>query len=202
MREAPAPHAVHKFGGAALGDAPAIQRVVALLAECAPGGRVVVTSALSGVTDALLAAAALAALGDAHQAADDARRLRERHHDVASALLEGDVLDAARAAIDASYDALDALLTGVSEARRIDARVTDLVLSRGERLAAMLVCGALAGTGVRAHVMDAASATPRPTWPAPPRPRTRSSSPRSSAARRWWCPASSAPAPMDRPTTS
>jgi aspartokinase/homoserine dehydrogenase 1 len=155
MREAPAPHAVHKFGGAALGDAPAIQRVVALLAECAPGGRVVVTSALSGVTDALLAAATLAALGDAHQAADDARRLRERHHDVASALLEGDVLDAARAAIDASYDALDALLTGVSEARRIDARVTDLVLSRGERLAAMLVCGALAGTGVRAHVMDA-----------------------------------------------
>ena len=155
MREAPAPLAVHKFGGAALTDASAIRRVVALLAEGASGGRVVVTSALSGVTDALLAAATVAATGDAHGAADDARRLRERHHDVARALLEGDARDAARAAIDASYDALDLLLAGVSEARHVDARTTDLVLSRGERLAAMLVCGALASVGVPARVMDA-----------------------------------------------
>ena len=48
--------AVHKFGGAALANAAAITNVGDILAESAGQARLVVTSALQGVTNALLAA--------------------------------------------------------------------------------------------------------------------------------------------------
>jgi len=53
------PLEVHKFGGASLADPAAIRRAIAILAE-RPGRRVVVVSAMAGVTDLLLTAAAKA----------------------------------------------------------------------------------------------------------------------------------------------
>ena len=60
MRTIANPISVHKFGGAALANADAIRAVVNILAG-ASGERVVVTSALAGVTDILLNIARAAA---------------------------------------------------------------------------------------------------------------------------------------------
>ena len=58
------PH-IHKFGGASLADAAAIGHAVGIVLAQRPGPLVVVVSAMSGVTDALLDGAARAARGDA-----------------------------------------------------------------------------------------------------------------------------------------
>src|SRR5206468_3744238 len=76
---------VHKFGGAALSDAGSIRRAADIVsAHRGAGGAgarpsVVVTSALAGVTDALIAAGAHAAGGDAAALEHDIESLRERH---------------------------------------------------------------------------------------------------------------------------
>src|SRR5215213_8498028 len=79
---------VHKFGGAALADAGAIAGVVRLLALDRTGTRrVVAASALMGVTDALVQAAATAASGDLDGALAAARELCARHQGVATELM-------------------------------------------------------------------------------------------------------------------
>ena len=60
MRTIANPISVHKFGGAALANADAIRAVVKILSGTS-GERVVVTSALAGVTDILLNIARAAA---------------------------------------------------------------------------------------------------------------------------------------------
>lgn len=91
---------VHKFGGAALANAQAIESVVALLART-NGMRVIVTSALAGVTDVLLSVARAASTGDLAIAQADARLLHERHLRVIELI---DASDAPlRQYIDASF---------------------------------------------------------------------------------------------------
>ncbi|HEV7839813.1 MAG TPA: hypothetical protein VGO75_17210, partial [Gemmatimonadaceae bacterium] len=90
MPSATHPIAIHKFGGAALAGAAAIAHVGALLAEPSDERRVVVTSALHGVTDSLLRAIHHATEGDALGADTIARELRELHASVADALVTGE----------------------------------------------------------------------------------------------------------------
>ncbi len=150
---------VHKFGGAALADAAAIARIVALLGPTSPGDRrVVVTSALLGVTDGLLAAAEAAASGEVERAAAIAADLRALHAAVADAFAE-DRETAARdltTATNASFAELDALLVQIGRARELSPSMRDLVVARGERLAARLLGFALASRGIASEVVDAA----------------------------------------------
>jgi aspartokinase len=96
---------VHKFGGAALADAGAIASVVRLLALDRTGvRRVVAASALMGVTDALVHAAASAAGGDLDGALAAARELCARHQGVAAELMLDSPAIAER--IDASFEEL------------------------------------------------------------------------------------------------
>src|SRR5579859_6594158 len=89
-RRVAVPIEVHKFGGRALETADSIRHVVEILAARPDSARrVVVASALFGVTDALLSAALLAAAGELERAREAAREIRERHIGVAETLLEG-----------------------------------------------------------------------------------------------------------------
>jgi aspartate kinase len=78
MSPARQPLEVHKFGGASLADPAAIRRAIAILAQ-RPGRRVVVVSAMAGVTDLLLTAASKARSGDVASALQTAAALRDRH---------------------------------------------------------------------------------------------------------------------------
>src|SRR2546430_12375918 len=81
------PPQIHKFGGASLADAAAIGHAVGIVMAQRPAALVVVVSAMSGVTDALLDGAARAARGDASQVRAAAEALRAQHAAAARALV-------------------------------------------------------------------------------------------------------------------
>ncbi|MDA0214260.1 MAG: aspartate kinase, partial [Planctomycetota bacterium] len=144
---------VHKFGGAALANAQAIESVVELITHTS-GMRIIVTSALAGVTDVLLSVARAAASGDLVLAHTDARLLHERHLRVIELIDPSDA--PLRQYIDESFAQLAELLVSVAHEKTLSARMSDAIISRGERIAAQIVACALRATGVCAAVVDAA----------------------------------------------
>ena len=79
---------VLKFGGTSVGSADAIRQAAAVAAHHRDAGHevVVVTSAMSGVTDLLLASAHAAATGDLGRFLDIAASIRAKHLDACAAL--------------------------------------------------------------------------------------------------------------------
>ncbi len=147
---------VHKFGGASLADAAAVRHAVGIL-QSRPGPRVVVVSAMGGVTDLLLEAAERARAGDVVAAYKAAETLRERHHSAAKALVtSGAVRNELLAFVDAQVDELETLAKGLSILRELTPRTSDFLVARGERLSARLVTAALLSAGVKTRYVDAA----------------------------------------------
>src|ERR1051325_3980908 len=141
---------VHKFGGAALADADAIRRVINIVARD-DAQRVVVASAMLGVTDELLALAHSPGNVESYRIALNA--LRERHTSVARALGIDD--EKLHADLGRSFDELSTLQAEFGSAGAATAATTDAFISYGDRLAARLLAAALSTTGVRAQFIDA-----------------------------------------------
>ena len=152
MRTIANPISVHKFGGAALANADAIRAVVNILSGTS-GERVVVTSALAGVTDILLNIARAAAKGDLAAANAQTDALYERHMAVAKSI--NGAAAATLTYIDESFKELHKLAENVAHARELTAQISDLIISRGERLAARIVADALRVQKMSAYVVDA-----------------------------------------------
>jgi bifunctional aspartokinase / homoserine dehydrogenase 1 len=147
---------VHKFGGASLADSAAVRHVVDIISRHRQEPIVVVVSAMAGTTDALLAVAQQAAAGDARAVASLIARLRSRHAEAARALLpagrgRAEVLSH----IAEAFDELETLARGLRLLRELTPRTTDYLVSRGERLSARLVAGALDAAGTRARYVEA-----------------------------------------------
>ncbi len=146
---------VWKFGGASLADASAVRRAAGLIAT-RRGPLVVVASALAGVTDALLDGARRSAAGDADAGAEVAAVLLKRHRAVVESLAGPE---------PARWRLLGILDTAIHEYRDVcravatlgdlSLRATDLLVSRGERLASELLAAALVAARRRAVVVDA-----------------------------------------------
>jgi len=133
-----------KFGGTSVGGAAAIRQMLEVVRGQLARGPVVVVSAHAGVTDALLSVAQSA--GD-----DDARldAIVARHRQILAGLgLDEHLLDVELAQL---RDAVRATrLLGEATAK-----VTDLIISYGERLSARVVAAALTKGGVAATAVDA-----------------------------------------------
>lgn len=152
---------VHKFGGAALADAHAIGRVAHLLhAESATHERVIVCSALQGVTDTLLDAIGLAVDGDITGALDVATELRERHLTVAAEVIGNAPPNSRPSPRDAietlAVELRSTLKMLASETTRGDA-LRDAALASGERMASHLVSASLEMHGLSASIVDGAA---------------------------------------------
>ncbi|MEA3202570.1 MAG: aspartate kinase, partial [Thermoplasmata archaeon] len=143
---------VMKFGGVALRDGDGMRRAAAIVAQ-AGGGRVVVASAMAGVTDRLRAALADARRDPATvQGTLDA--LRHQH---LAAL--GDAAGAAETdALAALLERLARLLHGVALTQEVTPRLRDLAQSFGERLAVTTLAAVLRATGTPAAAFDAEAA--------------------------------------------
>jgi aspartokinase/homoserine dehydrogenase 1 len=148
---------VQKFGGTSVGSPDRIAGAAALAAGAAGEGHrvVVVTSAMSGVTNALVAAARRAEYGDWSFAERD--DLRERHDAVARELLAADAtaLDAVRRATERALDRVDTLCYGVSLVRELTPRLLDAISGTGEMLSAPLLAAAIAAAGRASEAVDA-----------------------------------------------
>jgi aspartate kinase len=146
---------VMKFGGTSVEDPAAITRTANIVAGRLKQGKqpVVVVSALAKVTDQLLRAAASAAVGDRTGALAISSRLRCRHRDTAAALVK----DSAElvSVIDQKFDSLDEVLRGLAAILELTPRISDLVVSYGERISSRIVAAAFAERGIDAVHVDA-----------------------------------------------
>ena len=144
-----------KFGGTSVEDSRAISRVISIVEPRLPEMPVVVVSAMSKVTDALLATAKAAGGGDAERALALSRGLRERHYSAASELLGKGGFTHFHSELAADFDSLDELLRGVSAVGELTPRTTDNVVSFGERISSKLVAWAFSAKGLSAAHVDA-----------------------------------------------
>ena len=149
---------VMKFGGTSVEDPAAIGRTAAIVAGRVAGGKspVVVVSAMAKVTDQLLRAAAAASQGDRAGALAISSRLRARHRDTAAELVKGKAASAALIQlIDEKFDALDEVLRGLSAILELTPRISDLIVSYGERLSSRIVAAAFRERGIDVAHVDA-----------------------------------------------
>src|SRR5438270_11874259 len=105
-----------KFGGTSVEDSEAMKRTAAIVRGRRERGldAVVVVSAMAKVTDLLVSAAAAAGRGDKAGALAIGARLRHRHIDTATSLLEPQRVAALQAILNQEFDALDDLLRGIA----------------------------------------------------------------------------------------
>ena len=147
-----------KFGGTSVEDPAAIKRTAAIVAGRVAKGNspVVVVSAMARVTDQLLRAAAAAAAGDRTGALAISSRLRSRHRDTAAALVKiPEAIAPLQHLIDQKFDALDEMLRGLSALLELSPRISDRIVSYGERISSSIVAGAFAELGIDAVHVDA-----------------------------------------------
>src|SRR3989454_12207099 len=154
------PH-IHKFGGASLANAAGVAHAATIVVAYRPSPQVVVVSAMSGVTDALLDCAARASRGDAAHVRTAAQALRARHAEAARALVpRGVQLDELVGLIDAAFAELEQLAGGLGILRELTPRPIDYLVARGERLSARLFVAALGAAGCPARHVGAPGGGP------------------------------------------
>jgi aspartate kinase len=148
-----------KFGGTSVEDSQAIQRTADVVRGRRERGleAVVVVSAMAKVTDLLLSAASAAGRGDKAGALAIGSRLRHRHIDTATALLEAERFVRLQQALHQEFDALDDLLRGIAAVGELTPRTNDLVVSFGERLSSRMIAEAFDQHGLRGAHVDARS---------------------------------------------
>jgi len=149
---------VMKFGGTSVEDSAAILRTVAIVASRLRKNLnpIVVVSAMSKVTDTLLAAAAAAGRNDREAALKLSDTLRTRHLNTAAELIPaGDRLTSLQLNIHHDFDTLDDLLRGISAVGELTPRTSDNVVSFGERLSSVLVTAAFAQHSIPSTHVDA-----------------------------------------------
>jgi aspartokinase/homoserine dehydrogenase 1 len=136
---------VHKFGGSSVADAECFRRVAAII-EARRGERpAVVLSACRGVTDALLGLVQTAEQrGDVEPMLAD---LRERHADLAKALLSLARADAYGALLDGDLSDLRGVLNTVQLTRAAARNVRDLIGGYGEIWSSRLLAAFLEERG-------------------------------------------------------
>ncbi|OFW12997.1 MAG: aspartate kinase [Acidobacteria bacterium RIFCSPLOWO2_02_FULL_67_21] len=147
---------VMKFGGTSVGSAERIAQAAQLAADTAARGHqvVVVTSAMSKVTDALIAAARGATGGQW-----DSRlrqELFDKHTAVAEALIGDPVRrDAVIESLRQRLDRFEKLCFGLSMVHELTPRLLDAISGTGEMLAAPLLAAAIAARGRPSDAVDA-----------------------------------------------
>lgn len=131
---------VIKFGGTSVGDADRVANAIEIVAERREQKPIVVVSALSGVTNDLVAASEAACAQKPDEVREIISRVRARHEDVALRLVQqkSDFLDAFIRQLDKQIADIDTILRGIALLGEITPRAWDKVVSIGEKLSSVL----------------------------------------------------------------
>ncbi|MBI4887604.1 MAG: lysine-sensitive aspartokinase 3 [Acidobacteria bacterium] len=149
---------VQKFGGTSVADPAAVRRLIdiARAARTRDGaGPVLVVSALSGVTVALLNVAAEAGAGRVEPALSHVEELRERHLAMARDLAGAGQAPDLAALITAEFDQLAAVVKALGVLREVSPATLDVIAAAGELLSSRIVAGALVAAGLPGEWVDA-----------------------------------------------
>ena len=146
---------VLKFGGSSLASAEALRRVQAVLLARKAQQKIVVCSAMGGVTSALLLAGRLAADRDV-QYREECANLRTKHLDALADIgLSRDQLHTLQREICGFLDEVETICRGVYILGELSARSADALVSYGERMAVPMVVSLLKAGGLRVRRVDA-----------------------------------------------
>ncbi len=147
---------VMKFGGTSVADANAIRRVIDIVTG-GSGDRipVVVVSAMSGVTDRLLALASAAERRDEDAVRLGLEQLEGRHFEASEALVRAEQRESLNAELRSHVDELRALLRAASILRSATPAMRDAIASTGELLNSRIVAAAFEASGVGSVWIDA-----------------------------------------------
>lgn len=149
---------VVKFGGTSVGNADAIRQAGAMVqaAKADWPEIVVVVSAMSGVTNALLRGAHSAAAGDDKQHRSEAQALHEKHHSALEALLSSAEERAQVAGrVDFHLAEFETLCHAVYVLGEASPRALDTISSLGERISHHLVSAYLREIGLNSVPVNA-----------------------------------------------
>src|SRR5213082_3078932 len=148
---------VMKFGGTSVEDSSTIDRAAKIVAGRRDRMPAVVVSAMSKVTDQLLAAGHAAGAGDLGKSLELSRGLRERHYSTAGELLGTGLFTQFHSELETEFDALDELLRGIAAVGELTPRTSDYVVSYGERLNSRIVTAAFTARELPAIHVDSRS---------------------------------------------
>jgi aspartokinase/homoserine dehydrogenase 1 len=151
------PIQVMKFGGTSVGDANRIRRAAAIAAQASEERAVViVVSAMSSVTNTLIASAGKAATGDEAAAEALTRALREKHHETIGNLIS-DIENRRQllSEIDALIERAANYCRGCALLGELSPRALDVIAGTGERLTARMTAAVLREMGLNGQAFDA-----------------------------------------------
>jgi aspartate kinase len=149
---------VQKFGGTSVADPDAVRRLIeiARAARTRDGrGPVLVVSAMSKVTDALLTIAAEAGAAHTDSALQHIDQLRTRHVTMAHALAGDGAVASLTAEINEQFDQLAAVVKALGVLREVSFRTLDVVAAMGELLSSRIIASALVKAGLPGEWVDA-----------------------------------------------
>jgi aspartokinase/homoserine dehydrogenase 1 len=126
-----------KFGGTSVGSINSIQTLLDILKQEKGEKPAVVLSAMSGVTNLLIAMAEGAAKGDDFTAS--LAELERRHFEVVKSLLDIQNQNPAFTRLKIHFNQLEELLQGVLTLKELTPKTRDLVLSFGERCSTVMI---------------------------------------------------------------
>ncbi|HEX7138290.1 MAG TPA: lysine-sensitive aspartokinase 3 [Vicinamibacterales bacterium] len=148
---------VMKFGGTSVADPDAINRLINIVRQQQARGSaapLVVVSALSGVTDTLVAIARLAEEGAGDKAAAEIGALLERHvgvaNEVTTASRDGVVTEITKECAE-----LAGLVHALAVLREVSPRSLDAVLAAGEVVSSRIVAAAMTDRALASEWVDA-----------------------------------------------
>ncbi|MBI3151799.1 MAG: aspartate kinase [Chloroflexi bacterium] len=148
---------VMKFGGTSVGSADALANAVQIIRDAKKDWDrvVVVTSAMSGVTNLLLDSAASASQGKVDSLPAAESTLREKHFAAADVLIKDEQLrEQAKAEINALILSLVDLCKAIAVLGEASPRAMDAVASLGERLSVRLLAAVANDAGIRAKGIE------------------------------------------------
>lgn len=148
---------VMKFGGTSVGDANCIGRAAQIIAAGArEGACLAVVSAMSGVTNRLIAAAHRAELGEKAAGEEILNALHKQHEEALTKLVrDSNERSKIGNRIEEVLDHGRRLFDGTALLHELTPRALDAISSLGERLSAPLVAGAVSELGLRSEPVEA-----------------------------------------------
>jgi len=149
---------VMKFGGTSVGSVDALVRATQIIREAKKDWNrvVVVTSAMSGVTDLLLKSALLAAQGETDSLPDTESALREKHFAATDELIKDQGLrEATKGEINCLIQLLVDLCRAIAVLGEASPRALDAVASLGERMNVRLLAAIARDEGIKAKAIEA-----------------------------------------------
>ncbi len=145
---------VLKFGGTSVQNSKWIDNSIDITLEQIDKSPLLVSSAMSGITNGILEAIEFAKVGNYEKSTGICEELRNRHITVCHDFLSEDNLNCAKERIDELFDEFDSLINGITMLKECSPRSMDTLLSFGERLSTILIYYRCLERGINSDLLD------------------------------------------------